>query len=128
MNFTPELVEREPRPLLSLEAVVHVRFGVGRTNEHGRQAAHDDAENRENSEEFDQGVTALSAEEACASPAECLHRSLASTAARTERATDSLRPPMPHWASTRRSTLIRIRRAAPPCHQPNLAPVTIQAC
>jgi hypothetical protein len=53
---------------------------------------------------------------------------LASTAARARRAIASLRKPMPHFDSIRRSTRMRTRSASAPCHQPNFAPATIQAC
>ena len=64
-DLAPDLVEREPGRELGLEAVVHVRLGVGGRDEDGGQARDHDAQHDHHGEHLDQRVAAL-AEQAAA--------------------------------------------------------------
>src|SRR6185436_17051791 len=111
----------------SLVSVVHLGVGVRGARQDCGQTAHHYPQDQKNGQHLDQRVTPLRAE-AAAHSGNRPHLALASTSASAPRATASLRRPMPHWDSTRRSTVISTRSAAAPCDQPNFAPVTIQAC
>src|SRR6266536_2855319 len=104
MDFATELVEREPRRLLGLEAIVHVGLSIRRAGENGGQATHHHSQDQVHGQHPDHREARLSVEAARHGVA-WLHFPLASAVTRAPRATASLRKPRPHWDWTRRSTL-----------------------
>src|SRR6266496_1908028 len=113
---------------LGLETLVHVELGLRTGDEDRRQPAQDDAHDRHGCEELHDRVPALPSAAPQLPPTYPDHRDLASTSASALRAASSLLRPMPQAAWAWRSAAISRRRASAPCHQPNLAPVTIQDC
>ena len=86
--------------------------------------AEDDHENDHRDEQLDEAVALLSTQK---SPHEPLHFDLDCTSLRALWACRALLEPMPQNCWARRSTAMRVVSASAPRHQPNFAPVTIQA-
>src|SRR3954464_15696282 len=85
MQIELDLVDREARLLLCLEAAFEIGLGMRAADEHGCQACHDDAEDRHDDEHLHERVAALATH----------HFALASTSASARRASSWLLPPIP---------------------------------
>src|SRR5204862_5569212 len=123
-DVRPDLVEREARLLLRLEAPIQVDLCVRPADEDGGEARQNGAENHHHDQKLNQRVALLPCRKHVP---ESRHFDLDCTSPSARSASPALCAPTPQSCCVRRSTATSVASAAAPRHQPSFAPATIHS-